>query len=405
MEQPTVDRYREIVGDRIIAQLFRESRPLQGKRILNINSTFRGGGVAEMLWSVIPLMNDLGIDYGWRVIHGSPDFFSVTKKWHNALQGEGIHISPEEKDVYTEINNLFSQFTHIYHDVVIIHDPQPLPLIKYYRKRQPWLWRCHIDLSTPTMNAWDYLKKFILRYDEVVVSSERFSREDLPSEKSLIPPAIDPLDMKNKELNDGEAQQHLNSSGISTDKPIISQISRFDNWKDPFGVIKVFDKVKKEIDCQLVLLGALASDDPEGEGLYRQLLEVTQDRNDITLINKESDMLVNAVQRTSEVVIQKSIREGFGLTVTEALWKGTPVVASNVGGIPLQIKDGETGYLEPPHDYDAFAKRIVNLLQDPEERRTVGARGREFVRERFLITRLMLDWIQELKSILATTRC
>lgn len=193
--------------------------------------------------------------------------------------------------------------------------------------------------------------------------------------------------------------------GVETNKPIISQISRFDDWKDPFGVIEVFEQVKKEIDCRLVLLGSLASDDPEGQNVYRRLLDITEDRKDITLINKESDLLVNALQTVSRVVLQKSIREGFGLTVAEALWKGTPVVASNVGGIPLQIVDGETGYLEEPNDYEAFAKRIVQLLQDDQLARQLGNKGRERVRKNFLVTRLMLDWIKELKEIIATTRC
>ena len=401
----SVDDYRHIVGDEVIAELFRQSRPLQGKKILNINSTYQGGGVGEMLWSIIPLMNDLGIDYGWRVIHGTPDFFSVTKKWHNALQGEGLNISDDEKDIYRQINQIFARFTHIHHDVVTIHDPQPLPLIKYYRKHQPWIWRCHIDISTPSMAPWDYLKKYIIRYDQVILSSERFAREDLPSDKALIPPGIDPLDLKNRDLENEEIQQQLHNYGIQTDKPIISQVSRFDTWKDPHGVVKVFEKVKQEVDCQLVLLGSFASDDPEGEPVYRNLLEETEQYDDIMVINKESDILVNALQRASSVVLQKSLREGFGLTVTEALWKGTPVVASNVGGIPLQIKDGETGFIAEPHDYEAFAEKVVTLLQNDDLAAKIGNQGKQHVRENFLITRLMLDWIRELTRVLASTRC
>jgi len=404
MDGRKIEDYRDIVGDKVISVLFKESTPLRGKRILNVNSTFTGGGVAEMLWSTVPLMNDLGIEYGWRVIHGTADFFPITKKWHNALQGEDVSVSEHEKSIYTGINELFSRFTHIKHDVMIVHDPQPLPLISFYPKRQPWVWRCHIDLSEPNQEVWKYIKKFILRYDNTVFSADKFAQSDLPNEKSLIAPAIDPLTMKNREMERSKRVQALEDHGIKLDKPILSQVSRFDKWKDPLGVVKVFERVKESVDAQLVLLGAPASDDPEGQEIFRELKQRINGMDDITIINKHSDLLVNAIQSLSDVVIQKSKREGFGLTVTEALWKGTPVVASDVGGIPLQVIDEETGFLCDPEDYDCFAKRIVQVMEDESLKNEIGENGKEHVKNNFLITRLMLEWIQQIKAILRSTK-
>jgi len=404
MDGRKIEDYRDIVGDKVISVLFKESTPLRGKRILNVNSTFTGGGVAEMLWSTVPLMNDLGIEYGWRVIHGTADFFPITKKWHNALQGEDVSVSEHEKSIYTGINELFSRFTHIKHDVMIVHDPQPLPLISFYPKRQPWVWRCHIDLSEPNQEVWKYIKKFILRYDNTVFSADKFAQSDLPNEKSLIAPAIDPLTMKNREMERSKRVQALEDHGIQLDKPVLSQVSRFDKWKDPLGVVKVFEKVKESVDAQLVLLGAPASDDPEGQEIFRELKKRIQGMDDITIINKHSDLLVNAIQSLSDVVIQKSKREGFGLTVTEALWKGTPVVASDVGGIPLQVIDEETGFLCDPEDYDCFARRIVQVMEDESLKNEIGENGKEHVKNNFLITRLMLEWIQQIKAILRSTK-
>ncbi|MFW6190169.1 MAG: glycosyltransferase [Candidatus Bipolaricaulota bacterium] len=404
MDGRKIEDYRDIVGDKVISVLFKESTPLRGKRILNVNSTFTGGGVAEMLWSTVPLMNDLGIEYGWRVIHGTADFFPITKKWHNALQGEDVTVMDHEKKIYTGINELFSRFTHIKHDVMIVHDPQPLPLVSFYPKRQPWVWRCHIDLSEPNEEAWNYIKKFILRYDNTVFSADKFAQPDLPNEKSLIAPAIDPLTVKNRKMDRSKRVGPLEDHGVTLDKPIISQVSRFDKWKDPLGVVEVFKKVKESVDVQLVLLGAPASDDPEGQQIFQELRENTEDLEDVTIINKHNDLLVNAIQSLSDVVIQKSKREGFGLTVTEALWKGTPVVASDVGGIPLQVIDEETGFLCDPEDYDCFAKRIIEILENKDLKEEIGRNGKEHVKNNFLITRLMLEWIQQIKAILRSTK-
>ncbi len=397
------ESYRKIVGDEVIAEIYKKARKLYGKYILNINSTYQGGGVAEMLSSLVPLMNNTGIDAEWRILHGNPDFFTVTKKFHNALQGADINLTDLKKKLYTETNGNFAIYTHIKHDAVMIHDPQPLPLITFYRKRQPWIWRCHIDLTAPNPKIWDYLKSFILRYDKVIVSMEQYKRKDLPVDQVVIPPAIDPLTPKNMPLDKDTIDKFLDKFNIPLDKPLITQISRFDPWKDPLGVIEVFKKVKKVKDVRLILCGSMASDDPEGYKIYEEVKRKAKeliDSGDIILITSENNILVNVLQRVSSVIIQKSTREGFGLTVTEALWKGTPVVASRVGGITLQIKDGWNGFLLDPYDYDGFAKKIIELLENPELAKELGKNGTEFVRKNFLITRLILQHLELLGEIL-----
>ncbi len=401
--QYDIESYRKIAGDEAIAKIYRTARKLYGKYILNINSTYQGGGVAEMLSSLVPLMNRTGIDAEWRILHGNPDFFTVTKKFHNALQGANIHLTDLKKNLYVNTNSTFSIYTHVKHDAVMIHDPQPLPLITFYKKRQPWIWRCHIDLTAPNPEIWDYLKSFILRYDVIIVSMKNYVRKDLPVEQRVIPPAIDPLTPKNMELSEETIQKYLKKFNIPTDKPLITQISRFDPWKDPLGVIEAFKKVKEEKDVRLVLCGSMAADDPEGYKIYSEVVKKEKtliEKGDIILLTTENNILVNVLQRVSSVIIQKSTREGFGLTVTEALWKGTPVVASKVGGITLQIKDGWNGFLLDPKDYDGFAKRIVQILKDKELAETLGKNGKEYVRENFLITRLLLQHLELLREIL-----
>jgi trehalose synthase len=399
----SLEDYREIVGDEIISTIHRKARRLYGKHILHVNSTYQGGGVAEMLSSIVPLMNDIGIVAGWRILHGTPDFFTITKKFHNALQGEPINFTEMKKRLYIQANEDFSVYTHIDHDCIIIHDPQPLPLIKFYKKRQPWIWRCHIDLSTPNKELWDFLKKFVLRYDIVIISSEKYKREDLPVEQRVIHPAIDPLSPKNIEIPDGVISKYLKKFGIPKDKPLITQISRFDKWKDPEGVIEVFKLVRKEVDCRLVLCGSTAADDPEGWMIYERVKRKARrliENKDVLLTTSENNIFVNALQRGSAVLIQKSIREGFGLTVTEALWKGKPVVASNTGGIPLQIKDGESGFLVDPYDTKTFAERIIQILQDPDLAEEMGKKGKEMVRKNFLTTRLLSDYLDLLNDVI-----
>lgn len=398
----SVEDYREIVGDEVISEIHRRARKLYGKHILHVNSTYQGGGVAEMLSSLIPLMNDVGMDVGWVILHGEPDFFTVTKKFHNALHGERINLSEMKKGLYIMTNEDFSVYTHIYHDCVIVHDPQPLPLIKFYKKRRPWIWRCHVDLSNPNEEVWEFLKAYILRYDMVIVSNEKYRRKDLTVEQRVIYPAIDPLLPKNIEISEEVISKYLDKFDISTDKPLITQISRFDKWKDPEGVIEAFKLVKEKIDCRLVLCGDMATDDPEGSEIYSRVWRKAGDlirKGDVMLITAGHDILVNALQRSSAVIIQKSLKEGFGLTVTEALWKGKPVVASNVGGIPLQIADGENGFLVEPYDTKGFADRIIKILQNPRLAEEMGKKSKEIVRNNFLITRLLLDYLDLLNEI------
>ncbi len=398
----SLEDYRGSVRDEVISSIHRKARKLYGKNILHINSTYQGGGVAEILGSLAPLMNDIGINADWRILHGNPDFFIITKKFHNALQGSEIRFTELKRELYVQANEDFSVYTHINHDCVIIHDSQPLPLIKFYKKRQPWIWRCHVDLSNPNKEVWNFLKNFILRYDTVIISSEKYKTENLPIETKIIHPAIDPLSPKNKEISDKDILKYLKKFCIPTDKPIISQISRFDRWKDPEGVIDVFKLVKKRVDCRLVLCGSMAMDDPEGLMIYEKTKRKANrlmENGDVILVNSENNILVNALQRTSQVIIQKSIREGFGLTVTEALWKGKPVVASNVGGITLQIKDGENGFLVAPYDVKGFAERIIKILQNPDLAEEMGKKGKETVRENFLITRLLSDYLELLNDI------
>jgi len=399
----SIEDYRKIVGDEAISTVYRKARKLAGKHILEVNSTFTGGGVAEMLGSLIRLFNDVGVDTDWAILHGSPDFFEITKAFHNALQGDGIHLTDIKKEVYLQTNEEFYSYTHIRHDAVIVHDVQPLPIISYSRRSVPWIWRCHVDLSCPDRDLWDYLKQYLLRYNLMVVSNTNYLKEDLPVDQKVVFPAIDPLSSKNMDLPDEVVEKTLSKFGIRTDKPLVCQISRFDPWKDPEGVLKVFSMMKKRCDCRLVLCGSMAADDPQGMEIYdrtRKMAAKWIRSGDVILLTTENNILVNSLQRASEVVVQKSIREGFGLTVSEALWKQTPVVGSNVGGIPLQIVDGVNGYLVDPRDLGACADRVLELLHDPDLAREMGRKGRELIRHNFLITRLVSDWLDILTSAL-----
>ncbi len=393
---PCLEDYCEIVGDGVVADIHKKASRLYGTHLVHFNSTYQGGGVAEILVSLVPILNDIGIDTGWRLLHGNTDFFSITKKFHNALQGAPINLTEIKKRLYVEANEGFAKYTHINHDLVVIHDPQPLPLISFYKKRQPWIWRCHIDLSNPNEKLWQYLKKFILRYDLVVVSNESYKTPGLPVEWRVIQPAIDPLAPKNFELSEMDSAKYLKKFSIPTDKPIITQISRFDKWKDPQGVLDAFVLVREKMDCRLILCGSMAADDPEGWAIYdkvKRSARALSHNSDVILITSENNVLVNVLQRVSSVIVQKSTREGFGLTVTEALWKGTPVVASNVGGIPLQITDGENGFLVEPTDTGGLADRIIYLLENPALADEMGRKGKETVRSKFLITRLLSDYL------------
>ncbi|HOB17524.1 MAG TPA: glycosyltransferase [Candidatus Methanoculleus thermohydrogenotrophicum] len=400
----TLEDYRPIVGDDVISGIYRKAANLQGKRILHVNSTYQSGGVAEMILSLVPLMNDIGIDTRWNILKGDAGFFTITKNFHNALQGQAIAFSDEEKDLYVRTNETFSDQMKIDHDLVIIHDPQPLPLIRFYRKNQPWVWRCHVDLSNPNPALWEFLRDFVLDYDRMVISHERYRRTGMPMEQWICQPAIDPLSEKNRDLSEAEIAGILAKYKVPTDKPLVTQISRFDKWKDPRGVVDVFCKVKQHIDCRLVLCGSMAPDDPEGWVIYHEVEDAARDlidAGDVILITAEDHLLVNALQRASAVILQKSLREGFGLTVTEGLWKGRPVIASRVGGIPLQIEDGKTGFLLDPTDTEGFAWRVRQVLENPDLGERLGRAGKEHVRRHFLITRLLSDYLDMLSAELA----
>lgn len=399
MDSIGIELYDGVVDGQMVADIQRAARSIYGIRVLHVNSTFHGGGVAGMLNSLIPLMNDIGVNADWNLLYGDPALFEVTKKLHNGIQGEDVELTPRDLDAYLSVNRTFALYSPVIHDVVIVHDPQPLPMIRFRQRENPWVWRCHIDVSAPNKHVLDTLRPFILRYDAAVVSSESFKQPDWSMDSHIIPPAIDPFSELNRELAEDEIRTKLAEYDIDHAKPILLQVSRFDKWKDPEGVLEVFKLVRQDVDCSLVMLGNMATDDPEGPAIFQSVTECAAAINDVKLITQDDPVLVNALQRRAAVVLQLSKREGFGLTVSEALWKGTPVVATRVGGIPLQIKDSKTGFLVEPESYDAAAERVLTLLKDPHLCAEFGSAGREHVRNRFLIPRLLLDWLNVLKEL------
>lgn len=396
-----IENYIEIIGKEKINSIIEKSKILNSKRIACINSTKNGGGVAEMLKSLDFIFNQLGISFDWKIIEGEEDFFNITKKFHNCLQGKKGDLSDDGKKIYLKTNENFSLDNNLDdYDLVLIHDPQPLALINYYKKTQPWIWRCHIDLTSPNPNLLKFIKPTIEKYDNVVVSDEKY-KQNIKTNQSVIYPAIDPLSDKNRNLSQKMIDNILQKYGINKAKPILSQVSRFDPWKDPEGVITVFDLVKKQIpDCQLVLLGNTASDDPEGKIIYKKIIDKYSERNDIKILSdvEDNDIVVNAIQSSSTVVIQKSLREGFGLVVAEAMYKKTPVVASNVGGITHQIINGVNGFTHDPQDHESFAKSIVSLINDKKLMTKIGSNAKKHIIENFLITRLVSDWLDLFKK-------
>ncbi|MGB2583246.1 MAG: glycosyltransferase [Dehalococcoidia bacterium] len=399
----SLDEYRQVVGDDVIGEIYAKARGLMGKRVVHVNSTSQGGGVAEILSSLVPLMNDVGVETDWRVLHGNPDFFTITKKFHNALQGGSLNLTDIKKQLYIQANEAFSTYFHIDADCVIVHDPQPLPLIKFYKKKVPWVWRCHVDLSVPDEALWDFLKAFIMRYDIAIISSEMYRKEGLPVEQRIIHPAIDPLSLKNMELSKKDVLKYVQKAGIPTDKPLITQVSRMDIWKDPEGLLEIFKLVKEKVDCRLLYCYDMASDDPEGNTVlqrtYRKAKKLVEN-GDVLFVVGNSQIVVNAIQRISTVLVQNSIKEGFCLCVTEGLWKGKPVVATKVGGIPHQLVEAENGFLVDPLDREAFADRVVQVLQNPDMAEQMGRNGKETVRKNFLTTRLLLDYLDLLNDVL-----
>ncbi|OCC24226.1 glycosyl transferase family 1 [Croceicoccus estronivorus] len=385
---PTVESYEPLIGGETVERILAKAERLHDLHVVNVNSTYYGGGVAEILGSLTLLMNGAGIRSGWRVLQGRPDFFSITKKMHNALQGGEINLSDMKQDVYEEVVYENAARMHLDHDLVVVHDPQPLPLIDYFRKKSPWVWRCHIDLTQPDPGLWDYLCGFIERYDAVVLSLPEYAQEISPPQRFIMP-AINPFSTTNKGLSDEEIDERLSNYGIPDDLPLVVQVSRFDKWKDPQGVIEAFRIARKEVDATLVLVGNIATDDPEGQEIFESLCQCREER--IHILSVQDSALVNALQRRAAVVLQKSIREGFGLTVTEAMWKGTVVIGGNVGGIRHQIEDNVNGFLVD--SVEEAASQIVRVLKDHDLRARIGREARETVRSRFLMTRLMEDWL------------
>ena len=385
-----LDDYIPVVGASVIEDLRLLAQRLKGKVIQNINSTSVGGGVAEILNRMVPLLKELGVDTRWDLIKGGQQFFDVTKKFHNALHGRQEDILRQDFDVFMETSRKNIEEVNTYGDIVFVHDPQPVALIKK-KDNNKWIWRCHIDVSNPDRRIWNFLMDFIADYDASVFSSPSFSQK-LPIRQYLISPSIDPLSDKNKELPAEMIDTVLKKYDINKDKPIITQISRFDRLKDPIGVIESYEKVKKYNDCQLILAGGTATDDPEGAKVLDEVREKAKHDRDIhILLLPQNDIEVNALQRASAIIIQKSLKEGFGLTVAEALWKAKPVVASHVGGIPLQIKHKYSGLL--CHSVEGAAFAIKQLLNSHEYAKKLGQNGREHIRNNFLITRHLRDYM------------
>lgn len=389
-----ITEYEPIVGSSIIEELQLLAGKLRGKVIQNINSTSVGGGVAEILHRMIPLLQELGIDARWDVIKGGEEFFQVTKKFHNALHGKQEEITPQMFEVYMKTSQQNVEEIKVYGDILFIHDPQPAAMVnkRSVVPENKWIWRCHIDISTPNRKVWDFLSQFVHKYDAAVFSAPGFSQA-MPIRQFLIPPSIDPLSDKNIELPQETIDAVLEKYHIPKDKPIITQISRFDSLKDPIGVIETYRLVKKRIDCQLILAGGTATDDPESYRVLGETKEEAAGDPDIHILSipPGSDIEINALQRASTVILQKSLREGFGLTVTEALWKAKPVVASSTGGIPMQIEHKYSGLL--CHSISGAALAVRQLLNSPEYAKRLGENGKEHIRQNFLITRHLRDYM------------
>ena len=388
-----LSEYAPIVGDEVVSQLERLTEVVAPRRFVHINSTRYGGGVAEILNRAVPLLNQLGLETHWQVMEGDPSFFEITKAMHNALQGNKVYFSREMINHYLEVNRENARRCDWEADFVLVHDPQPAYMIEELRPRaKHWVWRCHIDVSRPSLQVWKFLRDIVRQYDASVFSMPQFA-QSLPHPQYLIHPSIDPLSEKNRELTPEEIAAVLERLGIERDKPIVLQVSRFDAFKDPLGVIQAFRLVRRHTPCKLVLAGGEATDDPEGARLFAEVQEAAHGDPDIQvlLLPPDAHHDINALQRAADVIVQKSIREGFGLTVTEAMWKGKPVIGGAVGGIVLQLQDYVTGFLV--HSPEGCAFRIRYLLHRPEMAKRMGQLAREFVRQHFLITRSLRDFL------------
>jgi trehalose synthase len=390
-----LDRYEEVVGSKEIQRLRRLAERLAGKRIVHVNSTRVGGGVAEILSWMVPMMQELGVDAHWEVVSGPPDYYRVTKAFHNGLQGKPVALRKSDFDLHYEVNRENAKRLNLEADIVFIHDPQPVYLPRFTTpgKVNRWIWRCHIDCSRPQRDIWKYIEKGLADYQATIFSMAAFTRS-LPLPMFIIPPSIDPLAEKNRPLGDAERLQILKQYDIDPERPLLVQVSRFDRFKDPLGVIQAYRYLKPYYPgIQLALAGGPADDDPEGAEVLREVLEQAGGDPDlkILMLPPDSHRAINALQQSAIVVLQKSLREGFGLTVTEALWKRKPVIGGACGGITLQIHDYHTGFLV--HSAAGAAYRIRYLLRYAEKRQRMGQNGREFVQEHFLLTRHLRDYL------------
>ena len=396
-EGKSLNSYIDIVGKDEIESIKKLALPLKGKKVVHVNATSFGSGVAEILSALMPLMKDVGMKAEWQVIKGTDDFFNVTKSIHNGLQGMDIPFTKEMKGIFLKNNQLNEKLFEGEYDFVVIHDPQPLAILNYRQeKKGKWIWRFHIDPTNTQEKIWQFIRPFIEKYDAAIFTLKEYVKDDLKLKNiTIIPPAIDPLSPKNMDLGQEEIENIVTKYKIDLNRPIITQVSRFDPWKDPLGVIDMYRIVKKEVkDVQLVLIASMADDDPEGWEYYEKTARHAGEDYDIHLLsnlNRVGNLEVNAFQRASDVIIQKSLREGFGLVITEALWKGKPVVAANVGGIPLQVDNRRTGFLIG--DISECAERVIHLLKNSEIANKMGTSGKEYVRKNFLITRLLKDYL------------
>jgi len=397
----SVEDYRPIVGEETIEGLKALAAPLRGARVLHINATPYGGGVAEMLSVLVPLMNDVGLITDWQVIRGSDDFFTVTKAMHNSLQGMAIDWTADMERTWLSYNDMNAELFDQSYDFVVVHDPHPAGILEGVIRREghrpsgTWLWRCHIDTSNSRPQVWDFIRPFIGLYHGAIFTRKEYVNGNLGGEPPVftIWPAIDPLSLKNREISPEVVETVLSRYGGDPSRPMVCQISRFDPWKDPLGVIDVYREVKREVPgLQLVMAGSMANDDPEGEDYYRLTVAHAGGEGDIHMLCNLSDVEVGALQKAASVVIQKSIREGFGLTVTEALWKGRPVVAGNAGGIPLQIEHGVSGFLASTTA--EYADHVLYLLKHPEVASEMGNRGKVYARHNLLLTRNLGDYLK-----------
>jgi len=387
-----LDQYREVAPQGTVEFLRQLGQRVEGKRMLHVNSTRHGGGVAEILQRLVPLLEELGVKTRWEVMTGSDLFYRTTKSFHNALQGTKQRITAEMYEAYLECNRENAKRLDLEADVAMIHDPQPAALIDARPEGSKWIWRCHIDVSTPQRTVWQFLRPYLVRYDAAIVSLPKFAQR-LPLPQFLIYPSIDPLSDKNRDLTPEEVDQILARLGVPRDKPILLQVSRFDRFKDPVGVVEAYRLVKKSHDCRLVLAGGTATDDPEGAEVLADVQTSVGTDPDVhlLLLPPTANLEINALQRAATIVFQKSTREGFGLTVAEALWKGKPVIGGETGGITVQIIPGLTGYTVNSPEGAAFYARL--LLNDPDRMAAMGQQAKEYARHRFLITRHLQDYV------------